>query len=1038
MATITNPMTTSIPVSNGAPITVTTSLDTATGKYTTTASYPALNINFTGTPQQVTDQLNNLVNTGAVTDENTAYSIDSATNVIFSQQSNIGSLTNAPNQDSATPSVSTSTTTAETVSNTNATTTTTTTTTDTGGGSVTRKLNDDGTVTTTVNPSANSTVVETTTEQANPDIGPQPNPAVNTSVQQITPGIQTTQNNTPQLTGAADGDSNPQNDPALNQQSAAMVSNTGNNPAAAVGNATSPQSASAAPQSPSPSGAAGGQGAPGARIDNPLGSLASYNYVISLYTMTPSAHNAWIRSGRKDISALAGAQLGEASNGVYLLCQSGGINSGTSQRAPGFEYDYYIDNLKCTSLIAAKASGGDFFNVEFSFNITEPYGFSFIKNLRSAQSVLYQGSKTPASGTSSATATGPVANPLRGMYVLGIKFVGWNLDGTPSDGQSNFGAGVLDSTGSSSGLFQNFYDIQITSCTFKLDGKPVVYNITAVPLNVGAGLGSKRATLDTQLSIEGGTVDNALNGSSGVITQMNQMEANLKKNNKVDYVNTYKLTYLGPDVDLIKNATIVSPADVDKIKWANADVKKPSDSNAATAEKAPPNNTARTLSIAPGTNVSAAIGDIIKQSSYLTSALNTIYTSSPEPTKQGSPPAQTTANPKNIAWYNLSVETDNPRWDDKRGDWVYDINYVITTYDTPAIQTPYASSAAPYPGPYKRYDYWFTGQNKEVMGLTFQYDCSYFLGAMDASTDPNNSASKNNNAPVAPNKQPGGTTNSKIGPGMVAQNSYTSYLYDPAAYQNVNMKIMGDPDWIMTIAPPPAVNNAAEVYNKYYGPNGTSVNPNSGMCFVEVNFLEAVDYDNNLGYLTLNDQIYFGLGSPSSGPKPKGIIFQVLQVDSDFVNGKFTQTMTMNGTPWPNAGKESGADRPDPAQTTSNSAANSGPTPSDNNATSQATGFTSAKEQQNAAASDAQVKSEYQEYLANGKNLQALRANTPAPKTTPTGPQGKPVADGDASPPIVSNKLGSATGQNRTDYFSNTPAVSPITGSPVPSPLTRT
>ena len=989
-------MTTTVPVDNGTNITVTTSLDPSTGTYTTTASYPALGVTFTGTPQQVTNQLNELVNNGTVTDPTVANGIDSATNTIFDQQHYVGQFVNTPNVNPATPIPAT---TATTTTNTN---TTTTTVTHTGGGSVTTTVNPDGTITKTVVPDQNSTVTTTTTESANPDLPPQPVPAVNTPTQQVTPGIQTTQTNTQPLTGSADEDSNAQNDPSSNQQSAVMVNNTGNAPTASPSNATSAASPSAAPQGVSTTGG------PGKRIQNPLSNLASYTYIISLYTMTPAAHDAWVASGKKDIGTL----IGEAGSGVFLLCQSGGIDNTSTQRAQGFELDYYIDNLKCESSITAKASGGDFFTLNFSFDIIEPYGFSFLKNLRAAQTQLYGANQTTATGSPNSNKSGPQENPLRGVYTLGIKFVGWNIDGTPVKGTDTFLGGQLDATSTSDSVFQQYYDIQITEFTFKLDGKPVVYHITATHLDTGAGLGAKRGTIDNQISVEGGSVDNIL---QGIIGQLNDAEQDRLKNKKVQYANNYYLTYNGPEADLIKRATIVSPADLDKYKWTGPKTEKPADNNEATAQKTPPNNTARTMSIGAGTSVNAAISQVIGQSSYLLDALNAVYTTNLTPTEQGTPPVKPNPDPKKVAWYNLSVEVKNMKWDTLRGDWVYDITYVISTYDTPAIQTPYASDGGEYPGPYKRYDYWFTGENKEVVGLEFNYNAAYFLGAVDSSNDPNNTPSENKGAPVAPGK-PAGTGNQgkTTMPANAGADSYKSYLYDPAAYQDIHMKVLGDPDWLVSIDPPPQGNgpgNAAEVYNKYYGPNGASVNPNNSMCFVEVNFLEAVDYDtHNKGVLVLNDQLYFGLGSPASGPPPKGIVFLVISIESTFSNGKFTQDIHMQGTVWPNADTSTpSTDRPGTKPSNSASQAgdartasgagnnNSGPLPGDSGATAGATGLRgsalSPEEAANAAAWQAATRAEY---LASLKPTTPNSNTASTPKTTNTGAQGKPVQDDDA------------------------------------------
>ena len=91
-----------------------------------------------------------------------------------------------------------------------------------------------------------------------------------------------------------------------------------------------------------------GDGAtPGRRLKNPLGSLASYNYQVALYMITPDAYDAFTASGRTNIEALQT----EGAGGAFLVAQSGGINNNNSQRAPGMELDYYIDNLEISQMV---------------------------------------------------------------------------------------------------------------------------------------------------------------------------------------------------------------------------------------------------------------------------------------------------------------------------------------------------------------------------------------------------------------------------------------------------------------------------------------------------------------------------------------------------------------------------------------------------------------------------------------------------------------------------------------------------------------
>ena len=55
--------------------------------------------------------------------------------------------------------------------------------------------------------------------------------------------------------------------------------------------------------------------------------------------------------------------------GVYLVAQSGGINNTTSKRAPGFDLDFYIDNLKLNQSIGSKEVQGSTNVTSVNFDI---------------------------------------------------------------------------------------------------------------------------------------------------------------------------------------------------------------------------------------------------------------------------------------------------------------------------------------------------------------------------------------------------------------------------------------------------------------------------------------------------------------------------------------------------------------------------------------------------------------------------------------------------------------------------------------------
>jgi len=154
---------------------------------------------------------------------------------------------------------------------------------------------------------------------------------------------------------------------------------------------------------------------PGKRLQNPLGEFSSYTYQISLYMLTPDAYTAFVASGRTKINMLKEATGGTATGGALLIAQSGGVND-PSLRAPGFTVDYGIDNLVIKHAVSGKGSGGTNNVTEITFNIIEPYGFSFLSNLRKASDAVVNYAKNLGKGD---------INPSRQFFVLGIRF--WDM-----------------------------------------------------------------------------------------------------------------------------------------------------------------------------------------------------------------------------------------------------------------------------------------------------------------------------------------------------------------------------------------------------------------------------------------------------------------------------------------------------------------------------------------------------------------------------------------------------------------------------------
>lgn len=647
--------------------------------------------------------------------------------------------------------------------------------------------------------------------------------------------------------------------------------------------------------------AASSKDKPGKRLKNPLGDFASYTYQITLYMITPDAYDAFVKSGRRSINAInnitpnapAAPQQASQQNGAFIVAQSGGINNSTSKRAPGMKLDYYIDDLKFTTVVGTKESGTSTNTLNMTFNIIEPYGFSFITQLRNATNTLQKVSKSKNFSK--------VQDPTRQFFVIGVRFQGYDINGAPMTGKETFAGDTFDPKGNSDGVFERFWDINITGIKFKIDGRATTYRVEAQALSPGVSFGVKRGIIDRGAKIVAGTVDEALTGNDskkgviGLLTKLNNDQLELVKNKSITpgMETTYSVEWLGNAKTLIADQTIVSKADLDKSKFPMAQTAKTSDSNDALSEKAVPNSNRRQITFRNGTPILQAIGLIIAQSSFLEKALKSVYTTALEPESDSNSEDQiVNSQTKTIRWYNLSSEVKCKGWDPRTNDFAYDIKFLIQPYETPIVLSPFAKKTAQYYGPYKRYEYWYTGKNSEVISYEHSTDNTFSNVVLNGNSPGSNDTGAAQ-IPVVPGKQSGQPRQGKTVPGMEAQNSYLTSLFDPGSWVTAKVNIMGDPDFLMTES---SASSTSEnyVYNQFYGTDGYTINPNGGQVFIEIDFKEAIDYDNGTGVMSLNDSILMQQYPPGIAKKVKGVSYMLKSVTSTFSKGKFIQELDCN------------------------------------------------------------------------------------------------------------------------------------------------
>ena len=646
--------------------------------------------------------------------------------------------------------------------------------------------------------------------------------------------------------------------------------------------------------------------APGRRLKNPLGALSSYTYQLSLYMITPDAYDAFIASDRTKIDALVDAteEGGDpstkikGSGGAYLIAQSGGINSG-EQRAPGFELDFYIDNLKLKHAISGEATQSATNVYDVSFDILEPYGFSFNSKLRQASDDLQQ-----YFNDSGYSAGGTIKNPSRQFFILGVKFNGYDPEGNIVTGDQEFqDLGPIDPQASGNSIFQVYYDITIKAVKFTIEGGAVRYALSGVSTAPGAVFGTKRGRLDSSLNVCARTFDDALVGQSGILTQIHRSEAELVESESQALPNRFKVEYIGDGVEAIKDALLVLPVDTDKSKWCSGiGVENAGQANDGAAAVLTPDNASRNIMFNKGTSFMEIFDELLKGSSYMYDALLLMYQSEATPNldtgKQNSVDPNSS---KKIAWYKVTPELSDAKWDPIIRDWAYTTTFRIERYETPVITATGTNAGINYYGPHKRYEYWWTGENREILEYNQKLNNLYYnevlLNANIDGQTPSEISKRNRTNTSMP------TLNS-LGGGRATQNAYVTSLYSPDSYAEAKITLLGDPDFLVQ----EHRGGPEAVYNRFYGSDGFRISANGGQVFIEIDFKEAIDYndgthsqeflekynisESNTGVMSLNDSILFFKYPAWAEEVIKGVSYKVVTVASTFADGRFTQELS--------------------------------------------------------------------------------------------------------------------------------------------------
>lgn len=666
---------------------------------------------------------------------------------------------------------------------------------------------------------------------------------------------------------------------------------------------------------------------------NALDQYASYTYSISLYLLSPGDYNlmltrkrtpqGWqllIQSGG---AAVAGGQFQPLDRQEVEQAADGQspISEPTLGRNQYFPLDFYIDDVKLTCLTTNRGTQSPHNATELEFKIFEPNGITFLPNLYQAvqQYVAVRGGSAYAQNQVWSAQT----------YLMVIRFYGYDKSGnlvTAGNQQEQITGNdgtVLQSA--SNATIEKFIPFQFENISFRVENKITEYACKAVTPQLKQNTGVTRGRIPYNIELSGGNLKDILTGpvkvtrdpqdeerdressrtiseapqktsaitqaqkttiSQGLQDALNRYQAELVAEGIQEYPDIYEIEILEP---VIANAQILPPGAFNPRQAAMIQAqtaKQTVDGNTQSV-----NTNSKVLSAQAGESIVKFLDKALRTSTYvLDQQKYYIDQISGETVKQT--PGQV------VAWYRIGLQATPTNFiDRKRNDNQYKIKYTIAAYQVNNIKSDYFPRNE-FQGTQKLYNYWFTGENTQVLDFKIDFNALFYL-VINAPSQPRVTsnyleADQYYYQPLNPESSQG-TENMRVFDGAA---SAASWLYSPSDQSIAKLTLVGDPAWIFQGEEWSGIQDLNTTYSTFLS-DGT-INETRGEILFEVAFNNAVDYDLTIGLMDAGKFNYgtntaaraAGLydNSPAGLPRAR-YIYKARQCISHFRKGSFTQEL---------------------------------------------------------------------------------------------------------------------------------------------------
>lgn len=649
--------------------------------------------------------------------------------------------------------------------------------------------------------------------------------------------------------------------------------------------------------------------------DNILSQYSSYTYNISIYIMSPDDYNEIVRTKKFRIP---GRQLLISSGGAPASSNQGtgpaGGNTGvtgvsnqsqaqaTAGRNQFFPLDFYINDVKLTSLQPGKGTRSPHSNTTLTFKITEPNGITFLDNLYAACQAY----------------VGKSQNYGAQNYCMVIKFYGYDDTGKMVQAQ-----GINDGAGGTA-VIEKWIPFQFTGIKFRIANRLTEYECSAVCVANNIATGQARGVIPYNVEINAPTLKEILGGNaaystratvapptpttapgavaarpppksnaapkptivSGLVQALNLYQERLAGQGEdsvgpsvFDEADVYDIVFTDPELE---NASVLPPVDNDQRQTPTP---QPSTANqqlngAVQTGAADSKNTSATA----GTSIIQFLDQTLRNSSYIyNQQLKVITADGREITRNTNPDS-------GVNWYRIGVKTEPIKYDPKRRDYAYKITYIVSPYRVNEVKGPYFPRTK-FRGTHKKYLYWFTGLNTEVLSYEQDFNYLYYV-TVNSGQDPLvNIVDFREEAKYAFQTRSNESSQGQPGKINEAGANAAEQLYSPADLARAKLVILGDPAWIHQGDLWYGVTEGTGPQQPFF-PDG-SINTEVEEPLFEIGFNKPADYDLQSGRMEISSSDLganrYITGAGANGLASQSYIYRAVSVTSNFSGGRFTQ-----------------------------------------------------------------------------------------------------------------------------------------------------